>query len=438
MSQEHLETLAKKQMSELMTKMEEARAAGNREQVQDLEKRYLALQDAVSDYQVSFEKLNMEAVQKAATVEGKTIAEPTNEETSLVKNFEEVTGIEVKEGVDIESLRQEAFQKLKAEASELTQQKNVLEKDINGLKKSSLEAANDKRLPADVLKSKEENLAQLKIRLQENRVQMGKVDDLADKIVFLKAKRDLMVDKDTKLTSAAEKSSEVRTSSVERKTSSGGSRRASSSSSGSGATLETSSMTGGGRRGGDRLEQVDLRVQDTGEREGYVETSDADEFAQNGPSNDEVATMLGTQSVFLETQSQANNLTQQAKKTDRQLKKMLAAVKAGNFEALTACMLLITKKFSNTVLNIGSKTITAMQYYDKQTADLTKQLSTIQGNDTRANARLSQVSLQMNSYSSNRSTIMNLLKEAMSAQEEGVSNLKSFLQKKEQITSRSL
>ena len=197
-------------------------------------------------------------------------------------------------------------------------------------------------------------------------------------------------------------------------------------------------MTGGGRRGGDRLEQVDLRVQDTGEREGYVETSDADEFTQNGPSNDEVATMLGTQSVFLETQSQANNLTQQAKKTDRQLKKMLAAVKAGNFEALTACMLLITKKFSNTVLNIGSKTITAMQYYDKQTADLTRQLSSIQGNDTRANARLSQVSLQMNSYSSNRSTIMNLLKEAMSAQEEGVSNLKSFLQKKEQITSRSL
>ncbi len=439
LSQDSLEFIAKKQLDAMATKINEAKSEGKLQQIRDMEKSYEELKSALSDYQISFEKLSVETVSKnrKSNIPLESKGDLSSEEQALLKEFHETTGLELKDASEVEVMRGEAFNKLKLQATELTQKKNALESEVKDLKTSSV--ASDKMKAFDFLKVKESDLTQIKNQLQDLQSRAVKLDVIADKIVFLKAKQDLMsTDRDERLTASSEKETSLKTSSVER---SSGSRRSSSASSGpatSSPSLSTASAHGS-RRGGDRLEQVDLRVQDTGEREagfdGSLEVQEDRPGNANAVTQEDVAVMLGSQSTYLATQSTTTALNQQTRRTENEIKKLIRAIQAGNYEALSTAMIMIDKRATQSILNMGLQTIKAMDYYDKQTAQLSRTLGNIRGNDTGTNARLAQVNVQMNQYSSNRSAITSFLRDTMTAKEEITSATRAFQQKRDQISS---
>ncbi|QQR79699.1 MAG: hypothetical protein IPJ69_10140 [Deltaproteobacteria bacterium] len=431
LNQNSLEVITKKQLDEVMSKMNQAQQEGKQQEIKDLERNYAELKSALSDYQTSFETLNTEAASKSQNTIKSSVAlvDTAAEEQALLKEFHETTGVEIKSGYDIEAVRGEAFQKFKSQSLELTQKKNAIENEIKELKKPS--ETIDKTKAASFIKTKETELSQIKTQLQDVQNRAVRFDAIADKIVFLKAKQDLMTtDRDERLTAASEKATALKTSSVEKTSSS---RSPSSKSTSGGQTLNVASASGG-RRGGDRLEQVDLRVQDTGEREESLETQD-DSVELSAPTQENIATMLGAQSTFLAVQSTTTTLNQQSRKTDNEIKKLIRAIQSGNYEALSTAMIMIDKRATQSILNMGLQTIKAMDYYDKQTAQLSKSVGTITGNDTGSSARLQQANIRMSQYSSGRASITSFLRDTMTAKEEITSATRAFQQKRDQISS---
>lgn len=147
------------------------------------------------------------------------------------------------------------------------------------------------------------------------------------------------------------------------------------------------------------------------------------------------APMLDISGIGLSIASQGFSMKSEAKKTEKEVKKLLAAALSGNWEACKACLIFLDKRASMLTIGIAGQTIKAMQYYEKQMGALSGSIGKLDGKSPDYSGKLAQINSQMNMYSLNRQSIANFLRDTMSLREEVGNLTHSVLQKDGQISS---
>ncbi len=125
--------------------------------------------------------------------------------------------------------------------------------------------------------------------------------------------------------------------------------------------------------------------------------------------------------------SVGNNLRSDAKKTDKIIKRLLAAIKSGNWEAFKVAMIFINKQASTNLKAMGFQLVKAMQFYEKSQAELSGALKNLDAKSPDYNAKLANINLQINSYSQNRMAIGNFVRDMFTTVEEATNLTSSII-----------
>ncbi len=168
-----------------------------------------------------------------------------------------------------------------------------------------------------------------------------------------------------------------------------------------------------------------------------VQSSQGEEDHQTssfvGTNTAPLATATDFTGTLLSIASTGSQAQEEAKQTDKQIKELLQAALAGNWEAVKTAMIFLDKKASTIVIGIGAQTIKSMQSYEQSMTATSNAIGALKSGDPAYSSKLAKFNSDMNMYSLNRQAISNFLRDTLTMREEIANVTHSILQRDAQI-----
>jgi len=125
-------------------------------------------------------------------------------------------------------------------------------------------------------------------------------------------------------------------------------------------------------------------------------------------------------------QSQGGDYRQQARRLEGQLRMLIAMIMAGNTDAITTAMTVLSAQSKKTLIHASLHVIQAMRQYNNQMSQLSDQMGGVNMQAGQGQSQLAGLNSQFQMLSTDRQQAMNMLKDVMTGVEEIESANKSI------------
>jgi hypothetical protein len=361
-----------------------------------------------------YQAARLEALGGAGLATQSVQAEETPEEKALrdqlVIQAEEKLGIKVT-GENIEELHKAIFETYKAKSAALKGEAAALQKKVRELemKLKAAENVEEKKQIEAELKAVQEKLNTVTQKIKALQQDFARLNALAEEALRRKVARELKVEdklevQSSKFQPEAEEQPGVSPEAKQPRAETAGGQAA--------ASLQTASAGDAG--------------------DSYVGEASA---ASTGTVATLATDFTGTGLMLSQT---GHNLRSEVKKNEQMIRKLLAMAMSGSWEAVKSALILLDKRASTTVIQLGAQTIKAMQSYEKQMAKLSQSLGKLNPKKGTYQSDLAKLNADMNLYSLNRQAIANFLRDTLTMREEIASITHSILERDSRIAAAVL
>lgn len=117
-------------------------------------------------------------------------------------------------------------------------------------------------------------------------------------------------------------------------------------------------------------------------------------------------------------QSSGGDYRQKARQTDAILRQLMAAIAAGNVDAISSAITILTMRSKSTMIQASLQVIGAMRQYDNQMRQLSDQMGALNSRNPNYQSQLAGLNGQLQSVSMGRQAIANTLRDVMGMNEE--------------------
>ncbi len=418
-----IDQLAEKNLKTLDGKIHEQIAKQGEEstEVKNLKRKYEELASCLEDYRAAL-SVTEESVAGKSSVGSHALVPPelNLKEKALLKELGQLAGCEM----DPESDTASVLAKLNAKASQDLQQLKTkelsLKSEMDELQKK-LQKVQDPSSPEgiqikDQIEKVKKELEVLSNKQKTIQLNFSRAEKISDQILSLRTKRDLNLDFTSSESETPSQAAPIQSASITITNRTPSQVRSS-------AQVSTSSVL------------PSLVVPEGQNREEDQIVSGVSTQSVNPPALQTADVNNNTLSI----QSTSAQATADARKTDRMINQLIALINRGDGDAITTCLILMSKKSSYAVINMAKESIKALQYYEKQTASLVTRLNSMSPSGNASySSQLSGINTQINLYSQNRQAIMSFMQSTLSDDEQIKVQTKSVIDKIQRTRERLL
>ncbi|MBI4197130.1 MAG: hypothetical protein HY539_04845 [Deltaproteobacteria bacterium] len=123
----------------------------------------------------------------------------------------------------------------------------------------------------------------------------------------------------------------------------------------------------------------------------------------------------------------SGRLQEDMRKTRKLLDQIMRRLLAGDLRVLDLALMILSHQGGLSTIQIGAKTVKALEQLDKSQNEITKQLDSVNANDPTFSSSLAKANIQANQVAADRNSVMNMLRTVLTTYEEIQNVTKSYL-----------